>query len=72
MLKQNYQAGHKPNLRADNRYLTRLLLQNDGSFVGFSLFLLKKKNPSLNIKGHSSVLFLRIPHGQMDCPIKRN
>ncbi len=23
-IKQNYQAGHQPNLRADNRYLKRL------------------------------------------------
>ena len=43
MLKRNQQAGCLPYLRADNRYLKRLSL-NDDAFVGFSL----SKTPSLN------------------------
>ena len=59
-------------LRANNRYLARLFWQNDSSYVGVSLFLLKKKNPNLNTKEHSSVIFLRIPHEQMDYTFKCN
>ena len=44
-LKRNQQAECLSYLRADNRYLNRLSL-NDDSFAGFSL----SKTPSLNTK----------------------
>ena len=42
MLTQNHHVRKQLLRRADNRNLTRLFWQNDGSFVGVSLFPLKK------------------------------